>query len=246
MTLFQNLVDEVFITLIPGSDPLKTIPAIKQVHEAGFLAVPHVTARGFQSLAQLNDFFSATRELGVQKALILAGGLGQPAGPFTESLDLLKTESLQNAGLQTIAFAGHPEGNPEDPESWANLLQKKAFLDETKLNMEIVTQWSFSPDAVSNYISRLRSQGIQAPVKAGIAGPSSLKTLLKYAKTCGVTAAKEVLRKQGFNLGRLLMSNNPQETVRSIQGTPHFHLYPFGGLQKSAKWLQEQRQSLAA
>ena len=78
----------------------------------------------------------------------------------------------------------------------------------------------------------------EGPVRVGLAGPASLKTLLKYAKICGVTAATEVLKKQGFSLGRLLVANDPAKFVTKAGGTQTFHLYPFGGLEKCADWLR--------
>lgn len=81
------------------------------------------------------------------------------------------------------------------------------------------------------------------PLAVGVTGPASLKTLLKCAQTCGVTAAKEVLRKQGFNLGRLHVSSKPEAFVSAIKGTDRFHINPFGGLEKCARWLEAQRVS---
>ena len=56
-----------------------------------------------------------------------------------------------------------------------------------------------------------------------------------------MSAATEVLKKQGFNLGRLLVSNKPEAFVAAVRGTSRFHLYPFGGLEKCARWLEEQK-----
>lgn len=242
--LFHGLVDEIFVTLIPGTAPEKSLRAVELVRAAGFTPVPHITARSFQSKQQLDTFFAALTDLHVTKALILAGGLGQPAGPFGETLDILKSSAFANSSVRTVAVAGHPEGNPEDPDSWQSLQRKNTFLAEAGRHMEIITQWTFSPRNVTNYISRLREKRITAPVRAGIAGPANFNTLLKYAKTCGVTASKEVLRKQGLTLGRLLLPNKPDRQVEKIHGTPHFHLYPFGGLDKCANWLKKQTHRL--
>jgi methylenetetrahydrofolate reductase (NADPH) len=232
-------VDEIFVTMIPGSDARAILGAIETIAKLGFTPVPHVAAREFGDEKELTEFFAGVRDLGIRKALILAGGIGRPAGPYTETLDILRTKAFERAELHAVAVAGHPEGNPEDHDSRGSLDKKLRFLHATGQDVEIVTQWSFSPEKVSEYIAGLRADGVRETVAVGIAGPASLKTLLKYAKTCGVTAAKEVLRKQGFNLGRLLMTNKPDTFVAGVTGTDRFHLYPFGGLQKCAHWLGE-------
>ncbi|MEL0178660.1 MAG: hypothetical protein VXA33_04080, partial [Deltaproteobacteria bacterium] len=65
------------------------------------------------------------------------------------------------------------------------------------------------------------------------------------AQVCGVRASTEVLKKQGFNLGKLLFVNKPDRMVREIQGHQQLHLFPFGGLGKASEWL-EQQQNLAS
>lgn len=241
VSVVQGLVEEVFVTMIPGSEIRSTLGAIKTIGEQGFVPVPHIAAREFPGEAELNRFFDGLRDLGVRKALILAGGVGRPAGPFSETMDILRSKAFERTGLNVVGLAGHPEGNPEDPDPRASLDRKLQFLREAGLGVEIVTQWSFSPEHVSGYIEDLRAGGIRETVAVGVAGPASLKTLLKYAKTCGVTAAKEVLRKQGFSFGRLLVSNKPERFVTAVKGTDRFHLYPFGGLEKCAQWLAAQK-----
>jgi methylenetetrahydrofolate reductase (NADPH) len=245
VSVVRGLVEEVFVTMIPGSEVNTALGAIEKIAAQGFTPVPHIAAREFGSEAALNGFFEGIRGLGVRKALLLAGGAGRPAGPFSETLDVLRSKAFERAGLRVVGLAGHPEGNPEDPNSRLNLEKKLRFLHEAGLGVEVVTQWSFSPENVSDYIADLRATGVTETVAVGVAGPASLKTLLKYAKTCGVTAATEVLRKQGFSLGRLLMSNKPEAFVAAVKGTSRFHLYPFGGLEKCAHWLEAQRTAAA-
>ncbi len=240
-SIVSGLVEEIFVTMIPGSDKKAILGAVETLAEQGFTPVPHVAVREFANEAELNEFFDGIRSLGIQKALLLAGGVNRPAGPYAETLDVLRSKAFERANLRVVGLAGHPEGNPEDPNSRQSLEKKLRFLHEAGLGVEIVTQWSFSPEKVSDYIADLRATGVTETVAVGIAGPASLKALLKYAKTCGVTAAKEVLRKQGFNLGRLLMSNKPEAFVAGVKGTNRFHLYPFGGLEKCARWLEAQK-----
>jgi len=238
VTVFEGLVDEIFVTMIPGSNSDATINALARVREAGFEAVPHLAARNFQDQLALEYFCDGMRDNGIRKALVIAGGLSQPSGSFTDSLQLLRSAAFQRSGVDTVALAGHPEGNPGDPAPRHSFNTKCHLLREQGKRVEVVTQWSFAPDRVSKYVSELREVGFEGPVRVGVAGPASLKTLLKYAKICGVAAATEVLKKQGFSLGRLLVANDPAQFVTKVDGTRTFHLYPFGGLEKCVDWLR--------
>ncbi len=235
----SGLVDEIFITMIPGTPAREVLGAIEQVAASGFRPVPHMAARSFASEAELAGFCDGLRELGVEKALVIAGGLGEPAGPFKGSIDILRSEAFQRSGVSTVALAGHPEGNPVDPEAEHSLRSKLEWIREQGIHAEIVTQWTFNPEGMRSFVDRIKREAPEVPVRVGIAGPASLKTLLKYAKICGVTAAKEVLRKQGLSLGRLLVANDPAKFVSQVPNATRFHLYPFGGLDKCANWLEE-------
>lgn len=238
--VFKDLVSEIFITMIPGTSILSNEEAIDKVIDAGFSPVPHIAARNFETEKDLANFLSTAARLGVKKALLLAGGSGSPVGPFKETLDILQSRAFLDSGIKSVGVAGHPEGNPEDKNCWYSLEKKYAFLQEQQIEMEIVTQWSFAPEKVSAYLTALKKRGITAPVRIGIAGPASLKTLLKYAKVCGVSAAATVVKKQGYKMGRLLVANKPEKFVAEVQGSSNFHLYPFGGLENCAKWLENQ------
>lgn len=236
--VFEGQVDEIFITMIPGSPVENCLHAMHRVVEAGFTPVPHVVARNFKTEAALAEFFAVVRQLELPKVLLLAGGQSEAAGPFASTLELLETEAFRESGLRTVAVAGHPEGNPDDAQSEESLLRKWEFLRREDIDMEIVTQWSFSAEKVDAYLERLGVLGLDAPVRVGIPGPASLKTLLKYAKVCGVGASTTAMKKQGLNMGRLLVSNKPDKFVSEISGSEFFHLYPFGGLDKCADWLR--------
>lgn len=239
-SVFQGLVKEIFVTMIPGTGQDRILEALATLKTNGFEAVPHIAVRNFISEQEMADFCEGMRRQGIRKALILAGGLGQPAGPFSRSMDLLRFAPFKESGVEVVAMAGHPEGNPADAQPMVSLREKADYLQSAGLSGEIVTQWSFSPDKVSQYLQVIKEEPFAMPVRVGVAGPASLKTLLKYARICGVAASTEVLKKQGFSLGRLLFSNDPKGFVRKVKGSPYFHLYPFGGLEKCAEWLNKQ------
>jgi hypothetical protein len=99
---------EVYIAFVPGEIHHAVVGTAARLHAAGFVPVPHVTARSVASPAQLRDFLARLAgEAGVTRALVIAGDLEQPAGPYRSSLELLRpgcsssTASVASVSLVT-------------------------------------------------------------------------------------------------------------------------------------------------
>ena len=113
---------EVYITLLPGGDYVETAQKAGDLVKKGFNAVPHFPARSISDEAQLNDYVSRCKDLGVKQALVI-GGSREPVGVFDSSIQILETGYFE--GLK-IGIAGHPEGSPDISDS--NL--EKAMKDK--------------------------------------------------------------------------------------------------------------------
>jgi methylenetetrahydrofolate reductase (NADPH) len=70
---------------------------------------------------------------------------------------------------------------------------------------------------------------------------------MKFALRCGVGNSMRAVRSQIGRFGRLLTDTGPDDVVRGLRAAPAaatarvagFHLFPFGGLRKTANWLRE-------
>ena len=171
--------------------------------------------------------------------MLVGGGVPKPAGIFSSVMDMLKTELFAEYGIKSFDFAGHPEGNPDDPDSDYHLYEKLRWAEKRKIPTRIVTQWSLDAEKTNNWIDSLRKNGVQNRIHLGIPGPSTLNTLLRFAKVCGVKASTQVLRKQGFKISKLMFVNKPDKIISELRGYDQLHLYPFGGVAKSSEWLNE-------
>ena len=234
-----DLIKEVYITMIPGKGFSDTILAAKKIQTYSKQAIPHLTARSFTGEEEMRKCLSGLQATGIERILLIGGGVPKPAGVFSSVMDMLKTEMFAEYGINSFDFAGHPEGNPDDPDADYNLLEKLKWTEKRKIPTRIVTQWSLDAEKTNNWINSLRKNGVQNPINIGIPGPSTLKTMLRFAKVCGVKASTEVLRKQGFNIGKLMFVNKPDKIVSELRGYNQLHLYPFGGVAKSSDWLNE-------
>ena len=111
--------------------------------------------------------------------------------------------------------------------------------------MWIVTQFMFDTPAFIKWLEEWDEIFGPLPVHAGIAGPANLSTLLKYAARCGVSVSAASLARNPAAL-KLVGAWNPDQQLADLEDMctdqlakrlRAIHLYPFGGLAKAAKWL---------
>lgn len=223
--------------------------AARRLRTAGYVPVPHFAARRIKGRSELLARLEVlTNESGVDDVLVIAGSVDRPKGPFASSLDLLRTGYFDAHGIRRIGVAGHPEGSPDvPPEAAATALaEKNAIARDSDARFRIVTQFGFDSGRFVAWAEELARQGNALPIHVGVAGPAKITTLLKYAAICGVGASLDFLRKRASSLVALATSHSPESVVgpieRYVATNPkgpirQIHVFPFGGLRKSAEWL---------
>ena len=103
---------EVYVAFTPRDTHHAVVDTATRLHEAGFVPVPHVTARNVVSFTRLNDFLERLAgEAGVTRALALGGDADPPAGPYHSSLALLESGLFQQHGIARIGLACYPEAH---------------------------------------------------------------------------------------------------------------------------------------
>jgi methylenetetrahydrofolate reductase (NADPH) len=243
---------EVSITSLPGDQATARVRAAVAVRQSGLIPVPHLAARRIGSLTELNELVERlTLEAAVDRFFVIAGDVRQSSGPFPDALALIGSGALTQPAIKKIGIAGYPDGHPSIPDDslWAAIMSKHHLLTTMSVPYEIVTQFSFDSDAILAWLMRLREAGITAPVKIGVPGPASVKSLLRFAAVCGVSASSKVVAKYGFSIASLLGQTGPdaliidlEENYRpSVHGDVSLHFYPFGGVRKAAEWVDKFR-----
>lgn len=225
--------------------------AARRLSENGYRAVPHFAARRLASRTEFIQRLEVlTGEAGVDDVLVIAGQPGESAGPYESSLDLLRTGLFDAHRIGHIAVAGHPEGNAGvSPAALsAALAEKNAIARDSDARFRIVTQFSFDPQTVIAWAETAVAEGNALPVHVGVAGPATITTLMKYAAICGVGASMGFLRKRSGALVTLATNHSPESFVGPLEGhvaenrsgpIRQIHIFPFGGLRRSAEWLAE-------
>jgi len=236
------------VTFLGNEDLEMRVTAAKAVKEAGFVPVPHVSARRLASQGQLEEFLTALQEVGASKHVFVVGGdPATPEGPYESSLDVIRTGLLPQFGVEEVSIAGYPEGHPDISNEllWEHLTAKAASLKEQGLGSVILTQFGFDTAPVMSWIDAVRDRGIDSTIRVGTPGPAGIKRLLNFARRFGIGANAMIVKKYGFSLTNLMGTAGPDRFIDDLSalvaqdekaGEVGIHLYTFGGLKATADW----------
>jgi methylenetetrahydrofolate reductase (NADPH) len=234
----------VYVSAIPSRPPDAQLAIARRLRAAGHEPVPHVAVRAFAGPAELDRVLARlVDEAGVRVVLVIGGDREQPAGAFHSAIEAIESGVLQSRGIAEVGIAGYPDGHPRIAPLDLDraLVQKIEAAQETGLS---VTQFAFAAGPILAWIARLREQGIDLPMRLGLAGPTRLTTLMRYARVCGVRASAQSLARNAGLVKNLFGLATPDDVVRPLaeacaggrlgEVTPH--VYSFGGLATALRW----------
>lgn len=221
-----------------------------QVQRLGFRASPHIVARRLESERALRTALGQLTEAGVEQVLLVAGDPPNPPA-YKSTLEVIATGAIEQSGIKVASVAGHPEGHKhvDDAELLAALKYKQAWGERSGVTVQIATQFSFDADINCRWAKSLEQQGIQLPISIGVAGPTPITKLIKYAVACGVGASLNKVMGNltaMANLARMAVGAD-QMFVAMLRGCEQHgvtrivrpHIFAFGGVLPTAKWLRQ-------
>ena len=245
----------VYVAHIEGVKFQDMLATAKRLSEAGYRVMPHFPARIISSVKVLESWVERyVGEANVSEALLLAGSPMTPCGDLADSMQLMQTGLFEKYQFKRLHVAGHPEGNKDiDPDGSGEkvreaLAWKQAYADQCNTDMAVVTQFSFDAHAVVDWADMLLEEGIRMPVHVGIAGPTKLQTLIKFAIACGVGPSLKILQKRALDLTKLLTPYEPTEILQDLscllsagraKNIAGIHFFPLGGISSTAAWLRQ-------
>ena len=213
--------------------------------------VPHLVARRIDRLSRVDEFLARlVGDAGVTQVLVVAGDVARPAGELDSALQILESGLLEQHGIRAVDVAGHPEGHPVLADSILRdaLMGKREYAARTGARVHIVTQFTFSADAIIAWERAMHAAIGPLPIVVGIPGPATAKTLLKYALECGVGASLQAFARRYRDLTKLMKVSAPDESLVTLaryrRRTPETHLtgvhiYTFGGFERTARWAND-------
>lgn len=242
----------VYLTAVPGKPVGELIDASIALRIAGLTPVPHLSARHFKDLEAVSRHLGdLAQRAAVDRIMLVGGDLAKPVGEVADVLSLIETGVLERHGVRRVGLPGFPEGHRHlsADEIEANLLTKLAALQQRGIESEIVTQFCFDEKPIFRWIEWLRTRGVHAPVRIGLAGPTSLLTWLNYARKCGVKASAEALATRSGLVKQAFKPVAPDPLIRTLAAAVSAeciddvrpHLFAFGGLVQTAQWAMAAR-----
>jgi methylenetetrahydrofolate reductase (NADPH) len=235
----------IYFSAVPTITPAEVATAAASLRQAGLEPIIHIAARRVASAGALQDLLARLRgEADVRRLLVIGGDI-DATGPFADALAVIQKGRLRDAGFDEIGIGAYPEGHPRIPPGRleAALDEKIASATAQGLRVHIVSQFSFSAERIIAWLKQLRAAGIANPVKLGLAGPTSVTALMRYAKRCGVNAS---LRGLMSGAAAALIGNvGPDRILEALAaaqgelGDVHPHYFSFGGLVSTARYAHE-------
>jgi methylenetetrahydrofolate reductase (NADPH) len=241
----------VYVNHLPRHALEHTLKALIALREANLEPVPHIAARRIASRAEAKGFLDkAVRLAGVAKVLLIGGDVPAPLGPYAEAAEVLRDGLLADCGISQVGLAGYPEGHPRIATATlaAALETKLALAERAGLGSSIVTQFCFAPQRIVEYCADLARRAPGVPVYVGLAGPTSPAGLLRFAHRCGVSASLRALQAEGMRAVRLFTHVDPTDQLAALaqhmragsaSNVVGVHMYSFGGVARTAQWMNE-------
>ena len=239
----------VYVAHTPKATLDEVVRVAIQAQSLGFRASPHIVARRVESERALRAALGELTEAGVEQVLLVAGDREQPL-KYSSTLEIIDSGALEAAGIKYAGVAGHPEGHRHIGPTvlLAALRHKQAWAERSGIKVHIATQFGFNPEGACHWAANLVDQGITLPVHMGIAGPTPLQKLIKFALACGVGASLGSLMKNMSamtNLARMKTGSDEMlaGVVRGCKPYPQArivrpHFYAFGGVIATATWIR--------
>jgi methylenetetrahydrofolate reductase (NADPH) len=238
-----------YVSYLPKQQWHETEAACRAVRAAGFRPVPHVPVRLLPDAATVDRVLSGFVDTAqVDEVLLISGDYPRALGPYTEVLQLLSGGALQRHGLRRVTVAGHPEGHPKVRLADIRRAEqdKARMAQQAGLELTLLTQFFFDQRPFLDWVRELRSAGVQARVVGGLAGPTRLSTLIKFAMRCGAGPSMRVLTARPQAFTKLLGDHGPESVLRGLaqarcEKSSDFagvHLFCFGGFVRTCQWLQ--------
>lgn len=232
---------KVTVTCSPTRGLESTLLLVEELSEMGFRAVPHISARLVLDEAHLEKIMRRLEASGTREIFVIGGDVKEPTGAFPGAFDLLSAMSELGHGFEEVGVAGYPEGHPVISDR----VLRQALLDKRRYATYVVTQMCFDPDAVLNWVSSIRQQGIALPVYVGLPGVVAWRKLLRISLKIGVGNSTRFLTKNASLLKTLFKPTyNPDDLVKEL--APYisdrdydirgFHFYTFNQTKELEEW----------
>jgi methylenetetrahydrofolate reductase (NADPH) len=234
----------VTITASPSMGLDRTVEMAESLTSQGYDVVPHLAARMISGRSELTELVERLTATGVTNVFV-PGGDAQAVGDYPDALAMLEDLTAMGSPFKDVGVAGYPESHPTINDD----LTIQSMWDKRKHATYVVSNLTFDPGVVKDWVHRMRLRGIGLPLLLGLPGPVDRTKLMGMATKIGVGDSTRFLSKQkglmtrlvapgGFTGESFLTKCAPSvgEPEAKVDG---LHVYTFNQVAETEAWRQD-------
>jgi methylenetetrahydrofolate reductase (NADPH) len=231
----------VTVTASPSKGLEATLDLAERLTGHGYAVVPHLAARMISGRAELAEICARLTGKGITR-IFVPGGDADPAGDYRDALGLLEDLADLGRPFSHVGITGYPESHPTIHDD----LTVQSMWDKRHYATHVVSNLTFDPAVIRDWVHRMRRRGITMPLLLGIPGPVDRTKLLSMATKIGVGESTRFLAKHkgtfarlaapgGFTGERFLEKCAPTlgEPTALVEG---LHVFTFNQIAETEAW----------
>jgi methylenetetrahydrofolate reductase (NADPH) len=188
----------VTVTASPGKGLEATLDLAERLAGHGYVAVPHLAARMISGPSELGEIVDRLTGKGITHVFV-PGGDAEPAGEYVDALGVLRDLGALGDPFEQVGITGYPESHP----TIADDVTVQSMWDKRHHATHIVSNLTFDPGVIRDWVHRLRARGVTMPLLLGVPGPVERTKLVAMATRIGVGESTRFLVKHRGTLARL-------------------------------------------
>jgi methylenetetrahydrofolate reductase (NADPH) len=234
----------VTITASPSMGLGRTVEVAEHLAAQGYDVVPHLAARMVSGRAELVELVERLAAAKITNVFV-PGGDAQTVGDYPDALTMLEDLTAIGSPFKDVGVPGYPESHPTIHDD----LTVQSMWDKRKHATYIVSNLTFDPAVIKDWVHRLRLRGIGLPLLLGLPGPVDRTKLLGMATKIGVGDSTRFLSKQKGLMTRLVAPGGftgesfltkcaatVGEDEARVDG---LHVYTFNQIAETEAWRQD-------
>ncbi|WP_233255644.1 methylenetetrahydrofolate reductase [Naasia lichenicola] len=236
------------VTASPPKGIEATIALAEKFAGHGYSVAPHLSAKMIRDKVQLGEFVQRLKAVGIDSVFVVGGDAEEPAGEYTDALSLLKSLDSIGHEFTSIGIGGYPEGHHFIPQDGLDA----ALKEKAQLATYIATQICYDAPAIISWARRIKSEGVDLPIRVGMPGAVSREKLLRISLASGVGDSLKFLQKQKGMFWRFFVPGgySPNKLIRGLKpaigaadnNLQDFHIFTFNELEGTEAWRKQMLQ----
>ena len=168
-----------------GSTQDGTMSTVKEIHESGISAAPHLSCVG-SSKSKVLELLQQYQSLGISRIVALRGDLPSGAGDYGEfkhANELVSFIRQETGDWFHIEVAAYPDFHPQATSAVDDI---EKFVQKVNAGANsAITQYFFNSDAYFQFIEDVASYDVSIPIIPGIMPIVSSTQLIRFSDACG-------------------------------------------------------------